>query len=80
MPEIERLRTTIREEGLYKIVTLEWEENGFPCFCDLRVSAELQFDELDLDEVTAERLQQLLSFVSPDTFDEFIDADTDSLL
>jgi|GEM_PF-4059431 len=78
MKEIARIRSSFREEGLYKIVTLEWEEDGFPCFCDLRLPAETDIDELNMDEALYDRLEQLVRIVAPDAFDEYIDdLDTD---
>ena len=75
MKEITRIGTSFREEGLYKIITLEWEEDGFPCFCDVRISAEQEVDELNADEAAGERFEQLLAFLDDECFDEIIDVD-----
>ena len=75
MKEITRIGTSFREEGLYKIITLEWEEDGFPCFCDVRISSELEVDELNADEAAGERFGQLLAFLDDECFDELIDVD-----
>ena len=77
MKEITRIGTSCREEGLYKIITLEWEENGFPCFCDVRVSADLEADDLNADQIACERFEQLLAFFDSACFDELADMDLD---
>lgn len=77
MKEITRIGTSFREEGLYKIITLEWEENGFPCFCDVRVSGELEADDLNADQVACERFERLLAFFDSACFDDLAETDLD---